>query len=224
MKANNVSQLTTLLLVTAFSFLSCEDKITIPNKPPFADAGTDMVVVLPEDIVDLDGTSSFDPDGKITKFLWRQIWGANTSMPDRQSSKIRAFNLSPGMYQFELKVTDNGGLSALDTMKVEVMSPYQADNSYYFKNLNWIFPWYATLEIRNIYSYVPQGKPLKVFIQRGSDPTWLEVPPQTANSNNDTYEFFIQNSPNSGIYNYGSLIIFYFGVDTRDTPTVKVEF
>jgi hypothetical protein len=50
-------------------------QINNKNKPPIAVAGPDQVVTLPTDSVSLDGSSSSDPDGRISEWLWTKISG-----------------------------------------------------------------------------------------------------------------------------------------------------
>ena len=100
------------------------------NKPPIAIAGPDQVITLPTDSVSLDGSASSDPDGKISEWLWTKISGPasfNIIKPSDSTTKVKT--LVAGTYQFELKVTDNGGLSAKDTVQVIVNDPmqYQTD-------------------------------------------------------------------------------------------------
>src|SRR6187399_327753 len=96
---------------------SCEGCATKNNKPPIAVAGPDQVITLPTDSVLLDGRQSSDPDGIISEWLWTKISGPvsfNIIKPSDSLTKVKA--LVVGTYLFELKVTDNGGLSAKDTM------------------------------------------------------------------------------------------------------------
>jgi hypothetical protein len=107
--------------------LSCESCGTNPlgsvNKPPISIAGPDQVITLPTDSVSLDGSSSSDPDGTISSFLWTKISGpASFIIANASGIKTVVKNLAAGSYQFELKVTDNGGLSAKDTVQVTVNS------------------------------------------------------------------------------------------------------
>ena len=100
---------------------SCEDCDSKNNKTPKAVAGPDQVITLPTDSVLLDGSSSSDPDGSISSYIWKKISGpASFSIisPTDSVTKIKA--LVVGTYMFELKVTDNGGLSARDTISVTV--------------------------------------------------------------------------------------------------------
>ena len=100
---------------------SCENCDSIKNKTPIAVAGPDQVITLPTDSVLLDGSSSSDPDGSISSYIWKKISGpASFSIisPTDSVTKIKA--LVVGTYMFELKVTDNGGLSAKDTLNIIV--------------------------------------------------------------------------------------------------------
>ena len=100
-----------------YSCEGCAEK----NKPPIAIAGPDQVITLPTDSVSLDGRTSSDPDGSISSYLWAKISGPasfNILKPTDSLTKLKT--LVVGTYQFELKVTDNGGLSAKDTMVVIV--------------------------------------------------------------------------------------------------------
>ena len=76
----------------------------------------------------MDGTSSSDPDGVISSFLWKKILGPSTfsiSTPSDATTEVE--NLLAGLYLFELEVTDSGGLSAKDTIMVTVKDPSQAN-------------------------------------------------------------------------------------------------
>ena len=97
---------------------SCED---CNNQLPIADAGADQIIELPNDKLVLDGSASQDPDGSIESFHWRKIAGPasfNIAAPTTAKTKIE--NLNEGVYQFELKITDNKGLSSKDTVEITV--------------------------------------------------------------------------------------------------------
>src|SRR6187399_1702095 len=129
----------TILKIAAYIFLpcavifssckketSCESCATKSNKPPIAVAGPDQVITLPIDSVLLDGRSSSDPDRNISNYLWTKISGpvsSNIIKPSDSITKVKA--LVTGNYFFELKVTDNGGLSAKDTIQIIVNDPSQ---------------------------------------------------------------------------------------------------
>ncbi len=112
-------------------FISCQKEISCEgcrdsNKPPIAIAGPDQVITLPTDSASLDGTASSDPDGTISEWLWSKISGpASFTIDSETTAKSIANNLVAGTYQFELKVTDDGGLSSKDTVEVVVNDPTQ---------------------------------------------------------------------------------------------------
>jgi len=93
------------------------------NKPPIAVAGPDQVITLPTDSVLLDGSRSSDPDGTISEWLWTKVSGpASFNIGNTTTAKTNVRNLDTGVYKFELKVTDDKGLTAKDTMQVTVNS------------------------------------------------------------------------------------------------------
>lgn len=72
----------------------------------------------------LDGSSSYDPDGTIVSYSWRQMNGPNTAtFSSARSASTTVSNLATGTYSFQLEVTDNDGLKATSTMTLEVLPP-----------------------------------------------------------------------------------------------------
>jgi hypothetical protein len=91
------------------------------NQPPFACAGVDQVLTLPTNVAALDGSCSSDPDNNITAYQWTKIAGPVSYSLTTAGAVITDVNtLTEGVYQFELKVTDAGGLSSKDTVQVVV--------------------------------------------------------------------------------------------------------
>jgi hypothetical protein len=91
------------------------------NQPPVANAGIDQVITLPGNTVTLNGSASTDTDGTITAFTWSLVNGPNTPVIGAANAKItQVSGLVQGTYQFELKVTDDRGDSASDTITVTV--------------------------------------------------------------------------------------------------------
>jgi hypothetical protein len=94
-----------------------------------------------------------------------------------------------------------------------------------YKNIAWTFPWYNTLPAPNIHNYVPKGTPIKVFIKRDYSNSWIEVKLATDDTTTELYEYFIETRPyGAGMYGFGNLYIFYYGMDTDDTPDVKITY
>jgi hypothetical protein len=90
-----------------------------PNKPPIARAGDDQTYALPVNSITLDGNKSYDPDGTIVSYSWKQIAGDNqTSISNPTKANTQVSNVTGDNYLFELTVTDNGGLSSKDTLQI----------------------------------------------------------------------------------------------------------
>jgi hypothetical protein len=101
--------------------LSCEHCNEKNNQPPVAKAGPDQIITLPKDSVLLNGTASTDPDGNITSFTWTKISGPASFVILHAADSITLVkSLIVGSYLFELKIMDDKGLSAKDTIRVIV--------------------------------------------------------------------------------------------------------
>jgi hypothetical protein len=115
------------LKVTDSSGLSDKDTVQIrvsngsqTNRPPVANAGPDHV--LPTNTANLNGSGSTDPDNNIVSFLWTKISGPSSfTITNGSTVQTLVTNLTEGVYQFELKVTDAGGLFAKDTIRINVI-------------------------------------------------------------------------------------------------------
>jgi hypothetical protein len=74
----------------------------------------------------LDGSNSSDPDGKISAWKWTKVSGpASSTIVNATAVTTAVKHLKVGVYQFELKVTDDKGASAKDTIMVTVMAVNQ---------------------------------------------------------------------------------------------------
>ncbi len=112
--------LNTLIIISCRKEESCEG-CGQTNKPPIAKAGKDTLIMLPLDSIRLDGSLSIDPDGSISEYLWSGIGNAVLfPINNKQTEKPTIKNLTTGIHQFELKITDNGGASSRDTVSVIV--------------------------------------------------------------------------------------------------------
>jgi hypothetical protein len=123
------------------AFASCKKEKNQKNNPPVANAGSDQVITMPVAKVLLDGRGSSDIDGIIAAILWSQISGPNKSViinPLQFSTEVT--NLTLGTYSFELKVTDDAGLSAKDTVRVFVNAPGgSVSREILFNDLTWLY-------------------------------------------------------------------------------------
>jgi outer membrane autotransporter protein len=116
---------TLTLLVTDDSGASATDTVAInvaapaTNRPPIANAGADRIVADTNnqagESVTLDGTLSSDPDGTIASYQW--LVGANTVIATGPTPTVQ---LTDGPRVITLRVTDNSGNTATDTVTITV--------------------------------------------------------------------------------------------------------
>ena len=106
-----------------------DKKVTVinpfPNQLPVAVAGNDTSIFLPATSVNLKGSGSYDTDGAIQTYAWTKISGPTQySIASPALANTTASNLKPGVYGFELAVTDNDGGVKRDTVLVTVINPF----------------------------------------------------------------------------------------------------
>ena len=91
-----------------------------PNQSPVANAGIDRAITLPVNSLTVTGSGT-DPDGSIASYQWTKIAGPTTyTIGTATQAQTVISNLVQGVYQFELRVTDNLGAIGRDTMTVTV--------------------------------------------------------------------------------------------------------
>lgn len=195
------------------------------NTAPKANAGSDIELNVPTNYGDLFGTA-YDKEDNIVMYRWKKISGpASFFIVDPNSQTTQLSRLQIGVYQFELTVTDREGLYGKDTIIVVVKGLPANTLEIILENQTWIFPWYNTIEIKDIYNLISTGSSFRIFIKRNFNPGWIEVNPLTIAASAGSYEYFIETRPDgAGIYNLGTLYIFYYGTDVSDTPKVKIVF
>ena len=90
------------------------------NIPPTANAGPDQTITLPTNSVTLSGSGT-DPDGIIIAYLWTKVSGpAAGTITNPNTAATSVTGLVQGVYQFELRVTDNNNAFGRDTIQVTV--------------------------------------------------------------------------------------------------------
>jgi len=111
-----------LFFVSCKKEYSCENCL-YKNQPPIARAGNDSTITLPVDSVALDGSASTDPNGVIAAYAWTKLSGPSSfSIANSNAARTLVTGLVKGVYRFQLKVTDAGGLFSTDTMQVKVVA------------------------------------------------------------------------------------------------------
>ncbi|HRO06075.1 MAG TPA: PKD domain-containing protein [Ferruginibacter sp.] len=90
------------------------------NTAPTANAGNDIVVVLPNNSTALNG-SGIDPDGTISAYRWIKITGpAGGQITNPDAAQTSVTDLLEGIYFYQLVVTDNSGATGRDTVRITV--------------------------------------------------------------------------------------------------------
>ena len=119
--ASTTSPKTNIVLTGAVAFFTEAGGTSTPtNQVPVANAGQDQTITLPTSSVTLNGTGT-DADGNITSYTWSQVSGPSASAilsPANAQTTIN--NLLQGVYQFEIRVTDNQNAIGRDTVQVTV--------------------------------------------------------------------------------------------------------
>lgn len=115
-----------LAVVPPWSSLILIDNGNAPpvNTYPIANAGADQLITTPANSATINGSASYDPDGSIILYDWIQLSGPNTSIISTPSAAItNVSGLIPGIYQYQLTVTDNNSATATSIARVTVNVP-----------------------------------------------------------------------------------------------------
>jgi hypothetical protein len=91
------------------------------NVAPTVNAGADRAITLPTNNLTVSA-SAVDTDGTIASYLWVKVTGTGGSITTPNSATTNISGLAAGSYSYRVTVTDNGGLTASDTMVI-VVSP-----------------------------------------------------------------------------------------------------
>lgn len=91
------------------------------NVAPTANAGKDITITLPTNTVTLDGTTSTDTDGKISKYAWKKLSGpTGGTITNAATATTSVTGLTAGSYIFTLTVTDDKADTDVDSITVKV--------------------------------------------------------------------------------------------------------
>lgn len=117
------------LLVTDANGATSTDRVKVTvisgtNEHPLAAAGPDQTIISPSTYALLNGGDSYDADGRLVSYTWKQLSGPSTALmftPDEVITEVE--NLEIGEYIFELTVIDDKGSSSVDKVHIVVSSP-----------------------------------------------------------------------------------------------------
>jgi hypothetical protein len=113
------SILTTLILSSSILIFSCKKETHIPTRP-LANAGDNQTIQLPKSSLTLIGSGTTH-NGNITGYLWSLVSGPNVPVITQPSSATTSItDFIAGTYIFQLLVTDDAGLTDVDTTTVVV--------------------------------------------------------------------------------------------------------
>ncbi|MEP7277502.1 MAG: PKD domain-containing protein [Bacteroidota bacterium] len=98
--------------------------IVTPSLLAVPNTGRDTTINFPNGYAILDGSSSYEAGtGAVLHYRWHQVSGpAAAVIANNQADKTTATSLEPGVYNFQLAVTDDYGQTATTTFKVTVVS------------------------------------------------------------------------------------------------------
>ena len=93
-----------------------------PNRAPIADAGEFFGTAAPGSTLPLNGTASFDPDGDVLRYAWKQTGGPTSAIVDPTSPKttVKAPANDVG---YQLRVVDSYGASDTSSIFFDVQAP-----------------------------------------------------------------------------------------------------
>jgi hypothetical protein len=180
-------------------FAACKkDTPNTHNRIPVADAGRDTIADATTTTVVLDGSASYDADGSIVAYNWEQLSGPNkATFSNAGGASNVASNLIPGIYRFNLRVTDNGAANARAEKKVMV------GREFIFEDLVWELRYVDDFDIYAVnlnsstrpdlfgtpdqYSSALKPFPADVYIRFDTASNWLYVPPFYSNGANTNF-------------------------------------
>ena len=96
-----------IILISAYMLLSCSSTKKSVITSTKTVTGT------------LDGSKSYDPDGYIVEWAWKQIAGPATNIANPKAVITTTSVSKKGNYSFELTVTDNDGATGRDTATIK---------------------------------------------------------------------------------------------------------
>ena len=111
---------TTALSTTATATVQVTVNAAAAPGPPTVNAGTNQTITLPTSSATLTGTAS-ETNGTITTYAWSQVGGPSAAtIATAAQAQTTVSGLAAGTYVFQLKVTDNSGVTATAQVNVTV--------------------------------------------------------------------------------------------------------
>jgi len=95
--------------------------VNVNREPSAIVSDKSITLKYPRNYTVLNGSASDDPDGKIEKYLWTQVQGRPAHISNTKMPKTDVSSLAPGVYKFQLTVTDNVGAVDKEFVTVNVV-------------------------------------------------------------------------------------------------------
>jgi hypothetical protein len=190
---------------------------TSPKQELIVLAGADNQVILPTDYSNLKGAYiHLGIVNEIDNLVWKKISGPSPYIFEKPNSiETKVSKMDKGTYEFELTITDKGGLTAKDTVRVIVGEFSSPPKVIIYNDLTWLCPFDCRFVIKNLYSRLPAGSVFRVYIQRDNSPDWIEVIQLSQWTANNHYYYDLYND---------SLEIYNSNLAVIDTPNIKIVY
>jgi parallel beta-helix repeat protein len=189
------------------------------NQPPVSNAGNDQTITLPTNTINLSGGGTAS-NGSISLYSWVEISGPNSaSITNTTTPSTTATGLIQGVYKFVLKVTDNLGSTAMDTMQVTVNTA--SSSSYEATRANAGNDQTITLPVNSIDL---SGSGTTAPNRSISSYFWVEISgPNSAPITNTTIPSTTATGLVQGVYKFVLRVTDDLGAITMDTMQVTVN-
>lgn len=215
--------------MNVFEWMLQYNRTDSTNKKPVAiiNGGDDINIFLPQDSVILDGSDSYDKNGKLVKYKWTILQGSDDCVLSNYDSSVATLsNLTQGKYMIKLTVTNDSGASGSQVAKV-IVANFQcngkkiyiikdADEGKYINGNNFDYSPGDTLVLtasQNPYSYfslesfhgtascpvtiINEGGQVKLV--NGMAFSNCTYLKVTGTGNNDKYGFYIEDPESAGV-------------------------
>ena len=103
-----IARVVIIILLSVFMLFSCTSSKKVEKLPPSKNV-----------TATLDGSQSYDPDGYIVDWKWKQVAGPSASIINPKAGITTTTLSKKGNYSFELTVTDNDGAMDRDTTHIK---------------------------------------------------------------------------------------------------------
>jgi hypothetical protein len=204
------------------------DSIPVVNVLPVANAGPDQTITAPTDTVNLDGSASYDPDGIIKSFSWVMISGPGTvTINNNNTANPNVVGLIPGVYVFQLTVTDSVGATNTDNVNITVNPEPTVPNQPPVANAGnnqTITEPVNSVELDGTRSYDPDGTIVNYFWNQVSGPSNSVITnsgttkPTASKLIVGSYVFQLLVTDNNGATNYDQVTVTVNRGDTINIP------